>query len=88
MMPDNPHLAVWYSLPNGHGLCGQNTHPGQVHRLFQMDIDSSWHKAHAATKIACMCSFQAKIKSQICQNLSRNDGGGWVVNRIADVIAK
>jgi hypothetical protein len=88
MMLDNPQHAVWYSLPNGHGLCGQNTHPGQVHRLFQMDIDSLRHKAHAATKIVCMCLFHAKIKSRICQNLSLNDGGGWVVNRKADVIAK
>jgi len=52
MMADNPQQAVWYSLPNGHGLRGQNTHPGQVHRLFQMYIDSSRHKAHAAMKIA------------------------------------
>ena len=87
-MPDNPQHDVWYSLPNGHGLRGQNTLPGQVNRLFQMDIDSLRHKAHAATKIACMCLFHTKIKSQICQNLSQNDGGGLVVNRKADVIAR
>ena len=50
MMPDNPQHAIWYSLPNGHSLRGQNTHPGQVHRLFQMDIYSLRHKARAATK--------------------------------------
>jgi len=88
MMPDNPQHAVWYSLQNGHGFHGQNTHPGQVHWLFQMDIDSSRHKAHAATKIVCMCSFHAEIKSRICQNLSRNDGGCLRVNRNADVVAK
>jgi hypothetical protein len=88
MMPDNPQHAVWYSLPNGHGLRGQNTHPGQVHRLFQMDIDSSRHKAQAETKTACMCSFHDEIISRICQNLSRNDGGGLVVNRKAAVIAR
>jgi hypothetical protein len=87
MMPDNPQHAVWYSLPNGHGFRGQNNHPGQVHRLFQMDIDSSRHKAHTATKIVCMCSFHAEIKSRICQNLSRNVGGGLIVNRKADVMA-
>ncbi len=88
MIPNNPQHAVWYSLPNGWGLHGKNTHPGQVHRLSQIDIDSSRHKAHAALKIVCMCLFHFEIKSQICQNLSRNDGGCLRVNRNADVIAK
>jgi hypothetical protein len=88
MIPNNPQHAVWYSLPNGWGLHGQNTHPGQVHWLNQIDIDSLKHKAHAALKIVCMCSFHIEIKSRICQNLSRNDGGCLRVNRNADVIAK
>ena len=86
-MPDDPQHAVWYSFPKGWGLRGQNTHPGQVHRLCQMDIDSSRQITHAATKIFAMWAFQAAIISRTCQYLSRNVGGFDDVNRNADVIA-
>ncbi len=88
MIPNNPQHAVWYSLPNVWGLCGQNTHPGRVHWLNQIDINSLRHKAHAALKIVRMCSLHVEIKSWICQNLSRNNGDWLRVNRNAEVIAK
>jgi len=87
MMPDSAQHAVWYSLPNGWGLRGQNTHPGQVHRLNQMDMDPSKQIAHPALNFFCIFSFHADIISRTCQNLSRNDGGGFAVNRNADVMA-
>ncbi len=40
----------WFLLPNGWGLQGQNTLPGQVHGLCHMDIDLSKQRAHAATE--------------------------------------
>ena len=38
MIPVIPQQAEWYSLPNGCGLHGQKTHPGNVQWLVQADI--------------------------------------------------
>jgi hypothetical protein len=84
-MPNNPQHAVWYSFPKGWGLRGQNSHPGQVHRLCQMDINSS--RTHNTRKIFAMCSLKVAIISRTSQNLFQNVGRFDDVNRNADVIA-
>ena len=70
MMFDNAQQAVWYSFPKGCGLRGQNTQPGHVHLLCQINIDSSRQMTHAHRNMPAMWSFQAFIIWRTDQNLS------------------
>ncbi len=74
-----PQQALWYSFPNGWGLRGQNTHPGQVHLLCQIDMLMSRHTIQAATKVWAMFLLQAQIIWRTCQNLSMKLSGGTSV---------
>ena len=38
IIPQIQQQILWYSLPNRWGLHGQNTHPGHVHLLNQIDM--------------------------------------------------
>ena len=77
-IPDRPQYIVWYSFPNGWGFRGQNTHPGHVHRLVQMDIDLSKQLIQPELKILFM--FVLKDLSSCCTSHIRSlyAGGGWL----------
>ena len=69
-MMENAHQEVCHSLPNGWSLLGQKIHPGHVHMLCQMDMDSSRQIFQEARNMEFMWSFHAFNIYQICQDLS------------------
>ena len=81
-MPDNAHQSVWRSLPNGWGFRWQNIHPGHVHLLCQMDMDSSRQIYQEARKMEVMWSFHAFTIWWICHDESMSIWHSrWTWNR-------
>jgi hypothetical protein len=74
MMLDNAQQAVRYSFPNKCGLQRQNTQPGHVHLLCQVNIDSSRQMTHAHRNMSAMWLFHNLIIWRTGQNLSTKAG--------------
>ena len=78
-IPQRPQLIVWYPFSNGWGFWGQNTHPGHVHLLVQMDIDLSRKQIHPAIKMSAIFFLKSAINLPTYQNWSLNVGAWCLV---------
>ena len=74
-IPDNEQHTVWYSLPNGHGYHGMNTHPGQLYLFVHVLMYSSKQLAQLGVNCSVILAFHASMISQTSQKQSLKAGG-------------
>ena len=86
-MPDNAQQAVYHSLPNRQGFRGQRTNLGNVHKLFNIDMNLLRHIYQEARNMEVMWSLHAFTIWIIYPKIPIKSEGLVLVNLSSQVMA-